>query len=803
MSDGYGPLATPLRRAVVLGSGVMGAQIAALLAGAGVRVDLLDRADAAAEDAVVRSRLARRALEQLPAMRPAPLYSPAALERIRPGNVEDDLDRVRRSDFVIEAVVEDLEVKRLLWRRVASLAGERTLLATNTSGLSIATIAQAIEGPARERFLGMHFFNPPRYLRLVELIAGPDTAAHAFDLARIWCERDLGKGVVVARDTPNFIANRVGGYALSATLAAAAQAGLGPEAVDALTGTVIGHPASATFRTLDMVGLDTALHVADNIASRVADGGEARAFAMPDYVRAMVARGLVGQKAGQGFYKRVEDGQGRRFLVVDPGTLAYREPAPVHMPLLDSARQASSLEARLRLLTTGDSAEARFLWTMFKRVLLYSAAIADEVAGGDLEAIDRAMRWGYGWRLGPFETWAALGLKEASERMAAEGERLPDAVLACLAQGRDRLYDGKADRAAPGPGAGAGGNAGRRVVWRSDSATLEDAGHEVAVLRLHPPRQAIGPDLVQALHRAARTAERDFRGLVLASRAPDRFLVGANLVLLLVLAQNGDFAGIEHSVEALQQVHLELKYLGRPVVAAVVGLALGGGAELALHADRIVSGRELYIGQVEAGVGLVPAGGGVKELLSRALAPLPPDLPWSPALAPSGPSASVGSAVFVDPAPFVARMFQTIALAKVSQSADEARQMGFLRAVDETPADPDRVEARAIATVLDLDALGYHAPDPLVVRAPGREVRALLDVAVDGLVRSGLASAHDARIARALAYVLCGGDVASGTTVSEAALLDLEREAFVRLCGEPLTQARMEHMLATGKPLRN
>ena len=787
-----------LVRAAVLGSGVMGAQIAAQLANVGVQVDLLDVAAPGADPAA----RAREATARLSAMRPAPLYTAAAQARIRPGTFEHDLGRLGSADWVIEAVVEDMAVKRSLWQAAVAHAHPRALLTTNTSGLSIAAIAEALPADARRRFAGSHFFNPPRYMRLVEVVPGPDSEPERLHELTVWLERDLGKSAVVVRDRPNFVANRIGGYALAATLQAMAEFGLRPEEVDALTGPVIGHPASATFRTLDMVGLDTAQAVADHLEQSLDDDDERRAVGLPAYVRAMVARGLTGQKAGAGFYRRsAEAGEGRRrYDVIDPETLTYRPQESVRLAALERARRESDLTSRLRLLAAADEPAGRFTWTVLKRVLLYSARVADEVAGGDLATIDRALRYGYNWALGPFETWEALGVREASERMRAEGETLPAFVEDALAQGQSRLYEPPM----PGPGALAAPALLRRPpVWRGDSATLVDLGEDVACLVLHPLKDAIGPDLMGALHRAARDVDAGFRGLVLSAAQDERFLVGANLMLLLAGAQAGDERGIEESVERLQSVHTELKYLSRPVVAAPAGMVLGGGAELCLHADRVVAGAELYIGQVEAGAGVIPAGGGTKEFLVRTLATMPPGAPWNPALAAAAAPASVGSAAYLDPAPFIARTFEILALAKVSTSAAEARDLGFLRPVDEVVVHPERRLARARALVVELDEAGYRPPTPEPFPAPGREVRALLQVAIDGLVRSGRASAHDARIAGDLATVLCGGDVAMGTPLTEERVLDLEREAFVRLVMEPRTQARMQHLLSTGRPLRN
>ncbi|MDI3297996.1 MAG: 3-hydroxyacyl-CoA dehydrogenase/enoyl-CoA hydratase family protein [Bacillota bacterium] len=803
----------PLKRAVVLGAGVMGAQIAAHLANAGVEVDLLDIVPAAPSpeeaargltlaDRPVRDRFALGGLERLRTLKPSPVFSAASLERIHPGNVEDDLERVRLADWVIEAIVEQLEPKRQLWERVEPLAAPEAVLSSNTSGLSLAAIARGRGDGFRRRFLGTHFFNPPRYMKLLEVIPTAETDPAVVETVRAWGERLLGKGIVVARDTPNFIGNRIGVYALHVTLQAMEQFGLNPETVDALTGPVVGHPKSATFRTLDVVGLDTMVLVADNIREKLEDPAERAVFEVPGYVREMIRRGWLGQKSGQGFYKRVEAGGRRDYLVLDLATFEYRPQEVARFPSLESARRQAELGERLRTLAYADDAAGRFTWTVLKRLLLYAAAKAEEIAGGDLEAIDRALRWGFNWEAGPFEIWAELGLARSVARMREEGEAVPDWVLAAVERGEERLY-------APSPTPSERYPVAPvlwlerqgRTIWENPGATLVDLGEEVAALEFHAPKDAIGPDLIEALHRAAREVERNWRGLVLVNERSENFCVGANLALILMAAESGDWASIEQMVDAFQQANMELKYLHRPVVAAPWGMALGGGAEICLHADRVQAGAELYVGQVEAGAGVIPAGGGTKELLLRALARIPAGASWGPIA--GGPSAGSGAMAVFDPAPFVARAFETIATAKVSTSAVEARELGFLRECDGVSMGRDALLSDAREQVLLLDRLGYRPPERRPVPVPGREVRAVLDVAVDYLVRSRQASEHDARIARALARVITGGDLPQGTPVDEQHLLDLEREAFLSLVGEPKTRERMQHLLETGRPLRN
>lgn len=779
-----------LRRAAVIGAGTMGSQLAAHLANAGVEVDLLDIVPAGAGD---RSVLTHTALERLPKMKPAPIQGREVLDLVHPGNLEDDLGRLGGVDWVIEAVVEDLDLKKDLWARLAAATTDHAVLSSNTSGLSLTRIGEALSGEARRRFLGAHFFNPPRYMRLLEVIPTADTDERVLTTVRTWGEKILGKGVVIARDTPNFIANRIGIFATMATLRAMERHGLNPETVDALTGPVVGHPRSATFRTLDLVGLDVLAFVARNIAANV-PAEERPFFEVPSYIEEMVKRGWLGQKSGQGFYRRDEGPSGTTYLVIDPATLTYRKQDVQAIPSVREARRAKGLDARIRTLAYADDVGGAFTWQVLKETLLYTAAKAGEIAGGDLVAIDDAMRWGFNWEAGPFQTWEALGLARSVERMKAEGEDVPAWVGERLSEGATSLLP--EDRGAkPVSLSVHGREAAGHVVWRNPEAIFVDIGEEVAALSLTAPKDAIGPDLMAALARAAADVEKDFRGLVIVNEGSQNFSVGANLLLVLMAVESGQWAEVEKATKLLQDTHMLLKYLGRPVVVAPWGMALGGGAELALHASRIQAGVELYMGLVETGVGLLPAGGGTKESLLRALSHLPAGVPWSP-------GAGSGQ-YYVDPAPFVMRAFETIAMAKVSAGAGEARDFGFLSEADGVTMNRDRLLEDARTLVLALDRIGYRPPVRRLVPVPGREVRSLLEVAVDGFARSRFISEHDARIARQVARVITGGDRAQGTRVDEQDLLDLEREAFLSLLGEEKTRARIRHTLQTGKPLRN
>lgn len=766
-----------VRRAAVLGAGVMGAQIAALLAGAGIPVELLDMVPDGAGD---RDQLARRALRRLSTMKPAPAYQPRDLDRIRPGNFADHLDRLRGCDWVLEAVVEDLAAKRELFARVAPFVAADALITSNTSGLPVAAMAAALPAELRPRFFGTHFFNPPRYLRLLEVIPGAETAPERVAAFIPFVERVLGKGVVVCKDTPYFIANRIVTYGLGVVLAAMTEFDLAIDAVDAITGPAMGRPKTATFQTADLVGMDTVLHVLQNLRALVTDPAEQAVYAVPDWLRAMADRGWLGRKAGQGFYKR----EGDQVLVLDPATLDYRPRRKVTLASLAAAQTASGPVERVRALLSGNDVAAQFAWRVLRETWLFAASRLGEIAERPAD-VDRALELGLGWEMGPFALWDALGVAAVAARMEGDGMTLPPSVRAVL-DGPGRWYpEGR-----PTYGLTLGGvRAGGGVVRENTGATLLHLGEGVLAVQMHSPKDAIGPDVVQMLQVACEEALRPGRtGLVIASESQN-FCVGANLFLLVMAAQEEEWDDIDLMVRQFQKALTDLKFLERPVVAAPSGMALGGGAELCLAADQVVAHAETYIGLVEVGAGLIPAGGGCKEMLLRQMARAPQ------------PGALGGA---VDRQPHVNAAFETIALAKVATSAREGQELGLLADRDRVVMNRDHLLAAARDTVVHLYAGGaYRPPVPARIPVTGADGRAVLEWGIYNLLNSGRISDHDARIGRELARVLTGGDLPAGTEVDEAYLLDLEREAFVRLCREPKTQARMLHLLQTGKPLRN
>ena len=795
-----------VRRAAVLGAGTMGSRIAAHLANAGIPTLLLDLVPER-EGAERRSRLATAALDALAKARPAAFYEPAKAALITPGNFEDDLPKLAACDWVIEAVAENLEIKRALLDRVVPHLAAHAVLTSNTSGLPIGAIAAGL-GPLRGRFFGTHFFNPPRYMRLLEVIPTAESDPGVVSAFAAFADRILGKQVVFARDTPNFIANRIGVAVMFTAATLMLQQGLTIEEVDALTGPAIGWPRSGTFRLADMVGIDILAHVAANFPQGVSGGGFSNILAE------IVRRGWLGDKTGQGFYKksRAADGVDQR-LVLDLNTFEYRPASRPALPALDMAKNAATVQERLRLLLANDPAKdkaARFLWPFLASMWNFAADRIGEAAG-DAASIDIAMRAGFNWELGPFQMWDAASLDTTVSRMKTLGIVPSARVESLLAAGHASWYAdgacfqpqiGRMEKIATVPGHARVANFRRtRGVVRSNAgASLVDLGDGIACIELHSLKNAIGGDVValasSVLHPDS-TAVRDFTGFVITGDR-DNFSVGANLMQLLLVAQEGEWEEVDAAIRGFQQMTAAIKFCPRPVVVAPFGMTFGGGAEICLHAARRQPHAETYIGLVEAGVGLIPGGGGTKEMLLRAVdaaAALAPPVPRDP------PSRFAQSA---EMATALKRSLETIAMAKVSTSAAEARSLGLLAPADRITLNRERLllDARAQAAVLA--GTGYAAPQPrMQIAAPGTAALAMLETGIYLMGEAGYASEHDQKVARWAAYILCGGRVTAGTPVSEQYLLDLEREAFLSLCGERKTQERIAFTLKSGKPLRN
>jgi 3-hydroxyacyl-CoA dehydrogenase len=776
-----------IRSVAVLGAGTMGAAIAAHAANAGLAVDLLD----------LDAEAVQGGFERMLAARPAALASPRLADRIRLGTFEEDFDRVADVDWVVEAIVERLEPKQELLARVEKVAAPDAVVSSNTSGLPLATVAEGRSVDFRRRFLGTHFFNPPRYLKLVELIPTADTDPEVLERMRAFVERVLGKGAVVAKDTPNFIANRLGSFAGMHDVRYALEHGYSIEEVDALTGPLVGRPKTATFRLFDQVGLDVMVGVAGNLHELAPTDESRDVLGAPEPLRRMLEAGRLGNKTGGGFYRRGRrDGQ-TVFDVLDLDTLEYRPAARPDLPIVGAARDHDDLGDRLRFLLGKAEQDrgARYLRDTLLPSLAYAARRVPEIADSLVE-VDHAVEWGFGYQLGPFRTWDAIGVADGVARMEALGIEVPAWVTEMLAAGHQAFYrDGQVyspltrdyrpvpvdpevidlDRLKA---------EGRRVAGNA-SASLVDLGDGVLCFELHPPASAIDAALVELGAKALQELESgDWAGLVIANQARN-FCVGANLGEVGMAAYQGLYDQVGEAVKGLQRVLMGFRHAPRPVVAAPHGQTLGGGAEIVLHADRVVAALETYIGLVEVGVGIVPAGGGCKELLRRVVAPAVRAAPDTPVL------------------PFVQRVFETIGLAKVATSALEARELGFLEEHDVVVLNADHQLAAARREVLDL-ADSYTPPSrEASVYAAGLPVLAALELGVQTLQWAGQAGEHDGVVARHLARVLCGGELSLGQWVTEQHILDLERDAFLALLREPKTMERIQAFLTTGKVLRN
>ncbi|HEX4039379.1 MAG TPA: 3-hydroxyacyl-CoA dehydrogenase NAD-binding domain-containing protein [Acidobacteriaceae bacterium] len=787
--------AAPIRRVAVLGSGTMGSRIAAHIANAGLPVLLLDVAQAGN-----RNALATKAVEGLKKAKPAALALPEFAARIEPGNFEDDLEKLRDCNWVIEAVAENLEIKQTLLARVASHLRPDAILTTNTSGLPVAEIAQALPAEVRRRWFGTHFFNPPRYMQLLEMIATPESDPVAMAAICAFAEVALGKTAVAAKDRPNFIANRIGAFSLLNTLQVMQEQGLTVEEVDALTGKPLGWPRTGTFRLADMVGLDVLGSVVRNFAANVKD--ERSDLGLPQFLDTMLERKWFGDKTGQGFYKKA----GEDRLVLDFTTFEYRPAQKPKLPALDMTKAVESLPERIRMLVGGNPEKdkaAAFYWRVLGDLWLYAANRIGEISDSVAD-IDRAMRAGFNWELGPFEMWDAAGVRETAEKLRSQGRPLPAALEKLLASGASWYRDGEVfDPAAnayvsvEASTAVASLSRAKRssgVVAENPGTSLIDVGDGIACIEFHTKMNALGADIVNFVQQTlAADSEhfRNFRGFVISNDAAN-FSAGANLVQLLLAAQDEEWDEIDLYIQGFQNMTQAIKFCPRPVVVAPFGLALGGGAEVTLHAARRQAHLELYTGLVETGVGLIPAGGGCKEMTLRAV---------ETAAAAAPPGSRTDS---VELHHIMRSIFENIALAKVSASAYEARDLRILRTTDGITMNREWLLHDAKAQAVALAESGYQAPLTRTdLPAPGDSVLAALKLAIHMMREGDYATDHDVTVATHLVEVLCAGALTPGAPVSEQYLLDLEREHFLSLCGERKSQERIAHTLKTGKPLRN
>lgn len=731
----------------VLGAGVMGAQIAAHFANAGVPVLLLD----------ITPDAAKQGLERSKKLSPNPFFTSDTHRLITTGGFDDGLARASSSNWIIEAVVERLDIKRALFEKVERVRQAETVVSSNTSGIPVRALAEGRSDDFRRHFLGTHFFNPPRYLRLLELVPTAETDRAVTAAVSTFAERRLGKGVVVAKDTPNFIANHIAMHGLTKTFELVASSAYTVEEVDAITGPAIGRPKSATFRTVDLAGLDVLAHVIKGTLTFSA-GNASEKVGVP-FISQMLERGLIGDKAGQGFYKKVKNPDGSsEILVLDLQTLEYRSQRKPRFPSIEAAKSIEDIGERIKTLFNGKDKVGEFLRATLGESIAYAAHVAPEIAY-DPADIDRAMRWGFGWELGPFETARVLGKGDSPQ----ERGTVPLPETGTVPVSTSLLRRGT-------------------IVKRNAGASLVDIGDGVLAIEFHSKMNAIGGDTVAMIDAGIKEAARNFRAVVVGNDATN-FSAGANLMLLLLEAQEGNWDEVDLMIRAFQRATMTLRTSPVPVVVAPAGLTLGGGCEMCVHAERVQAAAESYIGFVEVGVGLIPAGGGTKEMLARAM---------------ERAGDTTNLLAVVQP------VFETIAFAKVSTSGPEARQYGYLRDVDGITMNRDRLLADAKHVALERADAGYVAPQPrAAIRVGGADVLAALKLGVHLAWRAGRISDHDKTIGNKLAWVLAGGNLPHAGALTEQQLLDLEREAFLSLSGERKTLERIAHTLKTGKTLRN
>jgi 3-hydroxyacyl-CoA dehydrogenase len=776
------------RKVGVIGAGVMGSGIAAHLAGAGLEVLLVDIVPPDGKGA--RNAFAQGGKDKALKAKPAAFFSPRDAERVTVGNVEDDLAAVAQCDLVIEVVKEDLAIKRALFAKLEPLLAAHTIVTSNTSGLPISQMMEGRSESLKKRFLVTHFFNPVRYMKLLEVVAGADTdPATVEKLARFG--RDvLGKGIVFGKDTPNFVANRIGVFAMMHLIRLALEGGYTVEEIDAIFGPPMGRPKSAVFRTADMVGLDTVVEVASNCYKNLPNDERRNEFQVPQLLATMVERKLWGDKTGGGFSKKLPDG----LVTLDLKTLEYRPQQKAKFPSTGAVKGIADPAERIRkmMAAPSDDRAGAIARQVTWATLAYASHRVGEIAD-DIVNIDNGMKWGFAWDFGPFETWDAIGVAESLAQMEAAGIQPASWVKEMLASGRSSFYsDGtywdvgsksakplpKNPRNVQLPELRKAG----KVILENDGATLYDMGDRIACLELHTKMNALDTDVIAMFHKAADEVEKNWDGLVVGNHSTEAYSAGANLFLVLMAAQQGNWKAIDEMAKSLQDGLMRLKYASVPVVTAPAGLALGGGAELSMHAAATRAHAELYMGLVEVGVGIIPAGGGCKELLARHLANLPDD---------------------ADGFGFLKKVFFQIAMAKVSMSAEEARAMGMLDARDQVTFDRDSLLFDAKQTALGMARASYRTPRRATFRLPGPSGYATMRSSLQMMKEAHQISAHDVVVGSKLAYVLSGGQTSPSVKVTEQHVLDLEREAFLALCGEEKSRERMQFMLMNNKPLRN
>lgn len=797
-----------IQKIAILGSGIMGSRIACHFANIGVQVLLLDivpreltedevKKSLSLEDKVVRNRLVDKSLQDTLKSKPSPIYDIAFASRIQTGNFDDDLEKIKSVDWIIEVIIEKLEIKKSLFEKVEKFRTPGTLITSNTSGIPIHLMSEGRSDDFQLHFAGSHFFNPPRYLRLLEIIPGPKTKPEIIDFLMDYGDRYLGKETVLCKDTPAFIANRIGVYSILSAIHTIEKMGMGVSEVDKLTGTVIGRAKSATFRTMDVVGLDTTVNVATNLA-KVLDHDESKdRFELPKSMKVLHENKWLGDKTGQGYFKMIRHKDGSKELKeLDFQTMEYKDVEKPKLKVLDDAKSIDNLKERIKFLVNYQDKSGEFFRATFYDLFRYCSFRIPEIAD-ELYRIDQAVSAGFGWEYGPFENWDILGVKETVEKMEAAGEKPALWVYEMLDAGNSSFYKvesgkthyydipTKSYKAIPGQGEYIlldTLKAANKKVWGNAGATVYDLGDEVIGLEFHTKMNSLGAEVVEGINTAITMAEKSYKGLVIGNEGVN-FSAGANLAMLYMFAGDQEFDEINLMIAQFQSTMMRVRYSSIPVVVSPHNMALGGGCEMSLHADAIQAHAELYMGLVEVGVGLIPAGGGTKEMTRR--------------FANDIVSGDVELNRLQD-------TFMNIAMAKVSTSAEEARALGYIEAKDGITLNRKRQLAEAKAKVLSLYDAGYtQPPQQTNIKVLGKTSLAMFEAGITGMRYGAYISSHDAKIARKLAWVMSGGDLSSSTEVSEQYLLDLEREAFLSLTGEQKTLERINSILFKGKPLRN
>ncbi len=803
-----------IRRAGVLGAGVMGSGIAAHLANAGIEVLLLDivprdlsEADRAKgltrEDPRFRSKLAMGALEKLQKSKPAALYSKRFLSLIQVGNFEDDWDKLADCDWIVEVVVERMEIKQKLFARVEEVRRPGTLVSSNTSGLSIAGMMEGRSAEFKGHFLVTHFFNPVRYMRLLELVASKETLPEVLAAFANFGRFRLGKGIVFGKDTPNFVGNRIGVYGIAATLQAMVEMDYQVDEVDSIVGPALGRPSSAAFGTIDLVGLDVLAHVIGTLRDGCPDDEKHDVFTIPGFMAKLIEAGALGRKTREkgGFFRMTKVDGKKTKLVLDWKTGEYRASEKLRTDSLKWAKRTHDVRERLGNVVFADDRAGAFAWRVTRDTLIYASRRHGEISDTLVE-LDNAMKWGFNWELGPFEIWDALGVAKVVEKMAADGEEPGKWVLEMLEAGHETFYVESAEgRKFYDPATGEYRMERKpqtfmvlsqikrkesNVLYKNDGASVVDLGDGVACLEFHsalqPKLNPVDDEILEAAYKAIEIAEGDFRGLVVHHQG-ENFSAGANLMMVLQGIFNKDWDAIGEMIRKFQGMTMGLRRARVPVVTAPFGYTFGGGCEISMAGDRICAAAESYMGLVEVGVGLIPAGGGCLFLLERLLEGIDPPI--------------------LSNLPFVEKAFQTIGMAKVATSGEEARELGFLRSFDKVELNRDQQLWTAKRMVLGMAEEGYQPCLPKKLHLPGKEGIATIEMQLYNMKETHWISEYDALLGAKLARVLCGGDTTINDPVDEQTILDLERETFVSLCGEQKTLARIQHMLETNKPLRN